>query len=568
MVSGAKHRDWFLVAPWYRWPRQREEHGWRPRETRPVFQKYSTSDPVSEFLKDPQKSLKFGTDDLVHALAPFMGNGNGKGRKRRLADGELVPTSLRKLYLPIHQRFYLVVCELRADGPGFPCVPRDEVCEAGFVVRRRTTIVPPELKKEAAELLKELALAQAQLAHVQELAAITSPALGKYGGAPAGQVIAALKTSVGEQVALQRMEAELAVKEKHAELAAWAAANSVTPVLQGWIPSEFEGIGSWQQVEDKPSKITEQVYPLYPLITDPERRCHSGYGHNIYFGLVPTMTQEADAYGNARFDDRELYEIRCFVRRHKPGCPKKSGRNDCNGELVWSAPTEPYRIAPHFDLTGTSNRPITIQLPDIPALAAQAAASPVGANAPVRMISPPGSALKFRVEDGVPKKTGEPGASICSFSIPLITIIATFVLNLFLPVVVFVFGLWFMLRLKFCIPPSLEVGAGVTAALELQAGGIDIDANVGIDVDLDPGPGVLTQRMIQDEVEANMNAAFDATFGGKTLGEEFVAEFSPSVLVTQNAELARDFEKEPLEEAPFTARLQYEERVEKAEVFV
>ena len=97
----------------------------------------------------------------------------------------------------------------------------------------------------------------------------------------------------------------------------------------------------------------------------------------MYYGLVATASADTDAHGHARFDDASCYEIRCFVRRHDPRCPRTGERNDCKGELVWSEPTEIYRIASHFDLDGTSNRPVTIQLPDIPALTAQAAALPV-----------------------------------------------------------------------------------------------------------------------------------------------------------------------------------------------
>ena len=50
-------------------------------------------------------------------------------------------------------------------------------------------------------------------------------------------------------------------------------------------------------------------------------------------------------------------------------------------------------------------------------------------------------------------------SQICSFSIPLITIVATFVFKLFLPVVMFLFGLLFLLKLKFCIPLSVECRA-------------------------------------------------------------------------------------------------------------
>jgi len=562
MVSGGDGRDWLLVAPWYRWARQREAHGWRTRETRPVFQKYDVSDPVSAFVRDPQHSLRFTEEDQVHALAPISGNGGGAGgKRRRLSDSRLLPTGLRKLFLDTHKRFYLVVCELRTDGPGFPCVPRDRACEAGFVVRRRMTAVPRPLQQQAVDLLRELAVANAQLSHLQELAAIDSPALGKVGRSAPGDLVAALKTSVGERLAEQRLAAELDLRQQNLRLVDWAREHGVRPEVQGWVPSGFDGVGGWRAVEDRPGEVVEQVFPLYPLVPDPAVEGHCGRGRTLYFGLVPTGSRDTEADGKARFDDRELYEVRCFVRRHKPGCPKRPTRNDCHGEVVWSVPTEPYRLASHFDLTGTSNRPVTIQLPDLPALAAQAATGELGTLSPVKMVSPPGSALKFRVDDMVPVKTGEPGASICSFSIPLITIIATFVLNLFLPVVVFVFGLWWMLRLKFCIPPSLEVGASVTAALELSGAGIDID--IDAEIDLDPGAGVLFPSAIRADVAASFNAAFDARLDGKTLGGEFANTFGTGLLVEQTADLARDLEADPPPaSSSLTARLQYEERVE------
>jgi hypothetical protein len=59
-----------------------------------------------------------------------------------------------------------------------------------------------------------------------------------------------------------------------------------------------------------------------------------------------------------------------------------------------------------------------------------------------------------------PGAGGAPGgdsAETCSFAIELITIVATFVLSLFLPIVVFAFQLWWMLLLKFCWPPTQAV---------------------------------------------------------------------------------------------------------------
>ena len=59
-------------------------------------------------------------------------------------------------------------------------------------------------------------------------------------------------------------------------------------------------------------------------------------------------------------------------------------------------------------------------------------------------------------------------AAICSFAIPLITIVATFVFKLFLPILVVLFNLWFLLKLRFCIPPSVELGGDVDAALDVS----------------------------------------------------------------------------------------------------
>jgi hypothetical protein len=95
-------------------------------------------------------------------------------------------------------------------------------------------------------------------------------------------------------------------------------------------------------------------------------------------------------------------------------------------------------------------------MPDLPTLAASTA------RLPVQMKFPAGSALNISADQDA--KPSNPSTSavpqVCFFSIPLLTIIATFVLNLFLPVVALLFGVWFLLGLKFCIPPSIRLGAG------------------------------------------------------------------------------------------------------------
>ena len=58
------------------------------------------------------------------------------------ASTSIDPLQTRKIFLDTHKRFYLVVCQIHCDAPGFPRATREDVCDAGFVVRRRTTDIP------------------------------------------------------------------------------------------------------------------------------------------------------------------------------------------------------------------------------------------------------------------------------------------------------------------------------------------------------------------------------------------------------------------------------------------
>jgi hypothetical protein len=470
MVNG-KH-PWLLTGPWYRWPDPHDPNS--GRFARPVFQKSQNTSFVMDFLKDPQKSLKFVDPiDFVHKtqkrqppLPPF--ERDGQQYTASLSANVSVRTDTRKIFLDVHRRFYLVVCELHCDEPGLPNVNREQVCEAGLVVRRRIAKGPAGSLKRAARGVRDVARARQELAQFAEMEAL-----------PPGMRSSAL---LGYRAAAQQRFTAASAK-----LEATALELGITLELQGWAPDPrgLENLGSWTAVPETPSAITESIFPLYPLIPDPQIQDHSSGGRTIYFGVLPTGSADVDVRGGSRFDDRTLYEIRCFVRRHNPKCPKKTTRSDCKGEIVWSLRTEGYQLANPFDLVGTSNRPINIYMPDLPALEAQAAALAPGQGAPVRMISPADSNLEVNVDPSDVSSVSEKGrgAAICSFSIPLITIVATFVFKLFLPIVTFVFGLWFLLKLKFCIPPSLEFDAAVELSAAIS-GKLDFEASASISVSL------------------------------------------------------------------------------------
>lgn len=505
---------WKLVAPWYRW--QRAAVPAYGRTTAPVLQKFAGSQFVQDFLERPQHSLVFdpvvdvvANIDLVSAASAAQLPGKLAALFATRSDGtpvlpseagdadvlkqlhraRLVPTGLRKLFLPVHDRHYLVVCELHCDVPGFPAVDRRQVCQAGFVVRRRLRQVPAALMAEAGQRARALRQLEAEYAELQELSPLNDAlALARK------QKIMTLRQTGVWQTVVQELDQRL--QEQRAELDAFFASHGISVDIQGWYADVIDGrpsatIGHWQTLtpEQQAGDTTvpgtdgspgEHVYPLFPLIPDPRDSGHDATGRTLYYGIVPASSLQHDSRGQARFDDVHTLEIRCFVRRHHE-CPNRAGKTpDCHGQLVWSLATEPYRLAAPFDSLGSANRPITIKMPDLRELAAQVSARPRGRLSPMKFVQP--QHLSPRVRNGQADGGDMGGNAVCFFSIPLITIIALFVLNLFLPIVVFIFQLWFLLVLRFCIPPQIKFGADLDLALSASPPGVDFDADFALTV--------------------------------------------------------------------------------------
>jgi len=136
----------------------------------------------------------------------------------------------------------------------------------------------------------------------------------------------------------------------------------------------------------------------------------------------------------------------------------------------------------------------------------------IGKRAAVKMISPQKSNLETTGSlPGISPAPGSPGAAICSFSIPLITIVASFVFKLFLPIVVLVFQLWWMLALKFCIPPSFSLSASVAAGLSADLDA-DVDASFALAVqgDLGVNLGATAAASIESQYSPGLQANFVA----------------------------------------------------------
>ncbi len=501
---------WILTSPWYRWgdpstPR-RADTG---RMTRPELQMYGMPDYVNAFLAEPQRYLKPRDDkDFVHRSVVRDGVQDPKAKNvwrpylRRA-------TGIRKLFLPIHSRYYLVVVELHCDRPGLPRVGRDEVGDAGFVIRRRPVGVDPETETRARKALSQIAMVKERLeyqARRKTKAKAIAPA------PPAGIMRRAIRSAaeIVRTHELQRpmmLEQELLLErwQKHeVELKELVAGQTHALKTEGWFPDPNDEMrGRWTQLD----KVTpardlegEHVYPLQPLIPDPNDPDHSARGRTIYFGVVPVGAAEQESTGAPRFDGRHLFELRCFVRRahERPEC----------GKLVWSLPTQGYQIAMAGDLDGTVNNPVTIEFPNFSDLQARADELTTGAAGGVRVVTPPDSRLPFTRTpwDGLgnlaPKDSNGFG-SICFFAIILIFIIAFFVMILFLPIVIFVFQLWFMLRLKFCIPPSIDVGLGL--AIDLK---VAVDIKVELEAALDAGVDVQFEAEAVQEIDRGLALVF------------------------------------------------------------
>jgi hypothetical protein len=477
--------QWRIVAPWWHWPLRTGPDPCGPgdpddrravRVSQPVLQKYATSDPVTDFLADPQRRLVFDpdSDEIWDVTVPASGFGKVPAR---------TPTHRRKLYLTSHHRQYLLVCSLHCDTAGFPDARRDDVCEAGFVVRRRRLDLPGGPTGQAARDFRRHALARSRRMDLE---------FRLENARPHKLRVAAIRRHLDAARESERAAAE--------HVFGWLKKHGNVRLLEGWIPTGVDakgkrspmppcgtatalvplrGFGSWQRVDEVPEQLSEAWFPLSPLIADPTQPQHDATGESIYFGLVPTGSSDLDDRQVPRFGPTEDYEIRCFVRRHRAECPRTGSH--CTCPLTWSEPTAAYRLADPMDLEGTANRASTVVMPDLAQLHADTMRLSPGGTGGVRFQTPPNSALNFTSDDtkaALPPAPAPTDVQICSFALPLITIVAYFLLRLFLPIVVFIFQLWFLLALRFCIPPSITIDAGLAARLDAMGGGLDIDADV------------------------------------------------------------------------------------------
>jgi hypothetical protein len=143
-------------------------------------------------------------------------------------------------------------------------------------------------------------------------------------------------------------------------------------------------------------------------------------------------------------DSTRLYRMRMFfrIKGETPSCPP---------ELVWSCYTDPFRFGAWYESAGRPTAPVPLPDPFDPNTLKNSKPSSSFA-VPPKLMNAMQSASLTNLSAGTPPAGGG-GLNlnwICGFSIPLITICAFFVLNIFLMLLNIVF--FWLPFIKICIP--------------------------------------------------------------------------------------------------------------------
>jgi hypothetical protein len=506
-----------LRSPWYVCERGTFDR-FDPRARAPEIQKYDTSDFVERLVHDPRDSLQFDATDRwaipvptgpLPSTVPTGTNPDGTPRfeiRRYLSTHRLVHTPVRKLYQPSHERFYAVTVELFCDQQGLPRPgPATDVTVTCVMRRWRTAIRPrqpgEEKEKEAAAVQRLLTRAFAK--EVMRKGYPEQP--GYDPDADSAREVTGLID--------QCLDGGPRVAAFRAKYAAQFQQLVIERVLEGWYVRQ--GVGGWAPVPadrapDDPwtvpagdasaavSEAQEQELSMWRVPAS-AAGCPAAATRSLWFGVVPTYSAEFDPQHQPKLDEHTTYVLYCVARRRRA-----PPHQDCPSIETWSAASRPFRLAAFFDPAGNANRQVRVKLPDLQALAAYAGQPATGGG--VQFERPARSQLSPGPLGEIPKSGGTVGgdsAEICSFAIELITIVASFVLALFLPVVVFVFQLWWLLLLKFCWPPSAQItevvkllGSHSIDSMDAahkralgEALGVDADVTPALKADLGPLTG-------------------------------------------------------------------------------
>lgn len=448
-------------APWY----ARERHNGSVNCTpllRPVIQKYDDTTFVQRLVADPQDSLAFDEDDLWSYPVPVTFPAPGTGRQR-FATSRLVTTNLRKLYQPSHDRFYAVAVELFCDAPGLPRAGGHADVSVEFVMRRRDTTIkgsPAQVKKLARELMLSMLEDEDPALVFDDITSTDNKDVRKL-----------KRGRIGDREDLWWADT-LARKRFEEDKKPLLEAVTAHTTNQMWLTNPKTGKGRWVGLDVKPSPDeVEQTIPMWRL---PPEECDPDQTRSLWFGVVPTYSAEhwndpsRPNRSVPKLDERAIYEIVCIATQQP-----RPGHEHCPPKRWESVASEPFRLAAPYDPDGTKNRRVSISAPDLRQLAARAG-RPAGPGG-LSITTPPGSQFKFDPFGTLPDLKGSIGAGggVCMFAFELFFIVALFLFLMFLPIIIFIFQLWWLLALRFCFP-RLELSMN---ALATFFAGVNVMAN-------------------------------------------------------------------------------------------
>ncbi|MET8625811.1 hypothetical protein ABZW30_19020 [Kitasatospora sp. NPDC004669] len=433
-----------LCAPWYVCERGHFDR-FDPRATAPAIQKYDAPDFVQRLTADPRASLTFDPVEDVYAYPVPLPPGQVRRGRLHFATHTMVATPLRKLYQPGHHRFYAVVVELFCDRPG---LPRPGAAADGLqvrmVMRRQERTVPKPERAAVRRLAKKLTtdLLEARGAEAGRLSDRDLPNV--------------LWADLAYRARFEAENSELFAAIGPPVVQSWTTG----PKGPHWVPTGTVG------PDGKPEPEQELLMWRIP---QPASECDRAGTRSLWFGLVPTLSGEHDDQGTPKLDDQHVYEIRCVARR-----PPEHGHEHCPPQESWSDTTEPFSLAAFYDPEGTKNHKVSITMPDLRSLAARAG-RPAGPGG-VAITSPPGSQLPVtgKIPDPGSGSAGGTDFRVCTFALELFMIVAFFLFSLFLPIVVLAFQLWWMLALRFCLPPDLVALGALQAFLNTPGGDLAV----------------------------------------------------------------------------------------------
>lgn len=187
---------------------------------------------------------------------------------------------------------------------------------------------------------------------------------------------------------------------------------------------------------DKESGSSVQMPSQWPDFTDADRN------NAARLAYACLQARSAGIVGGERRyqDPSALYRLRPFTRvKRSDGCPPK---------LFWGNESDPFKIAPWYDSAGLP--PVRIDLPDPTADFLKSLKPNVAFSVPPKLFAAMQSDAKSAVQGAGSGGTNLGVTWVCSFSIPIITICAFFVLNIFLTLFDIIF--FWMLFVKICIP--------------------------------------------------------------------------------------------------------------------